>query len=306
MQPFAHIARHAPRTKGEKMAVVHVAGPGQVVYQKKRLDLRTGIAATPFRGFFPAPDGVVLDWVDRHVEAVHPGGQRARLEAPVRLDPKFAGPSFFTCVGPFLVGSVRADEPWMVFDLRTGKATGPLEGQRPDLRFGAPCYAPNGWFAHDGLAWFNELERLVAFDLATRRIVREVPAPEGCYVVAFTVMDDQIVGNVRPAEAHNAYRRTEDRIAALGPDGAIRWEVARRSMSHVTVGERVVVSAHDEMELLVFDAGGTLLQTLPFVDPNTKSPFAKLVPMPGGREFLSIGGNSEWDHWGEPGVQTGA
>jgi hypothetical protein len=299
VQPFVHLARHAPRAKGEKLAVVKVIGPGEVFYKKQRFDLRTGQPGEAFPGFAPAPDGVALCWVGKRVEALHPDGQRVRIEAPLRIDPTFAGPSHFVCVGPWLVGSVAAEAPWRVFDLRTGADCGPLEGQRQSPEMSVPMVVPQVTRARDGLVWMSELDRVLAFDPATRACVAEIPVPADHWLVTMALLGDLVVGNLRPIASHQKFSRADDRLVAFGPDGVIRWELRRGTMDVAAVGERLVVSVPDEKALLVLDAGGAVLQTLPFVDPNTKSPYATIIPLPGGREFLTLGGNSEWDHWGE-------
>jgi hypothetical protein len=299
MQPFVHLARHAPRAKGEKLAVVKVIGPGEVFYKKKRFNLRTGQAGAAFPGFVPAPDGVALAWVDKRVEALHPDGQRVRIEAPLRIDPTFAGPSNFICVGPWVVGSVAAAAPWRVFDLRTGADCGSLEGQRQSPGMPIPMVVPQAMRARDGLVWMSDLDRVVAFDPATRRCVAELLVPADHWLLTMALLGDLVVGNLRPIASHQRFSRSDDRLVALGPDGVIRWELKRETMDVEAVGDRLVVSAPVEKELLVLDAAGAQLQTLPFVEPNTKSPYATIIALPGGREFLTVGGNSEWDHWGE-------
>jgi hypothetical protein len=305
MSPFVHFARHAPRAKGEKLAVVHVAGPGEVVYKNKRFDLRTGTAGAPFPGFYPAPDGVMLAWKEGRVHALHPDGKDVRIDHPLAIDPKGLGPTRFAVVGRWLIASERPEKPWLVFDLGSGALLGPLEGQGLQPFSLAPMYAPLLPPEPHATLWLGELERLVEWVPETRQIRRVVPAPAGHLFVTFSVMADRVVVNLRPVEAHKAYRRAEDRVAAFDFEGKLLWSHPTPTMSVAAVGSRVVASAAETMKLVVFDADGAVVQELPFIDPNTKMPFALVRPLPGGREFLTVGGNSEWDHWGEAELRAG-
>ncbi|MEO8552316.1 MAG: hypothetical protein ABI678_20205 [Kofleriaceae bacterium] len=292
---YGHLQRYAKRKKRDEVETVEPRGGELVGARGKLWNLRTGEAAKGFvKGFYASPDGRVCDQDEQDLVAVHPDGRRVRLAFPASPRALKSGSVFW--VGRFLVARDQYDAPWIVMDAETGVPVGRVQGQRTDPATGA--FTPSVFDPHDEeslvLCDGVSLQRLRARDAATSELLA---APAGTWFVGTAGgRNGRFLTIERPDAARIAFDTTQDALALRSAEGVevARYRGATPPFQVNRMGESFLVT--DNAGFVVLDDDLHEVARIAFIDDDT---FARTIVLPSGREWLAIGGFSEWDHYGD-------
>jgi len=291
---YAHLRRYGTRKKLDEVETVEPRG-GQLVGARGKLwDLRTGEAQKGFvKGFYASVDGRACEYDEGEIVAVHPDGRRVRLAFP--KPPQALQSRGVFWVGPYLVARDQHDEPWIVVNTDTGAAVGRVQGQRKDS---SGVFNPSVFDAHDNesLVFCDDasIQRLRARDATLTELVA---APQGtCFVGCAAGRSGTFLIIERSLEARAAFDTSKDALVLRSAKGAeLRRFVGAKPPFQVNrLGEHFLVT--DKEGFILLDDELKELARVALVDDDS---FARTIPLPSGREWLAIGGYSEWDHYGD-------
>lgn len=289
---WKHVRRYAEPKKRDEVALVEVQSPSTVVYKGALYDLLTGKKGKRFVGFMPTPDGRWFRWDDTTLVVHHADGREARIAGAggMRLPQTIV-------VGPSLVFSADGRQPWTVADTATGATLGQLEGQTPDATFGTPLYnAVIVGAVGDGKLWLNEGTRIARFDIASRQRDAVVEAPSGTKFLGGGLGPDETLAViVRPLE--RGFERSDDQVMTFTAAGARSAATKLAPMFVTYVGESLFAVDDAGRAFVELDASLAEVSRVPMFEPGKKG-FARMLPLPGGQGWISIGGFGEWDHYG--------
>jgi hypothetical protein len=292
---YGHLRRYGTRKKQDEVTVVEVRGDGLVAARGKLWDLRTGEAKGGDRGFYASSDGRSCAYAEGGtLVAVHADGSRVPLSFPETPSALQSGAVFW--VGDFLVARDQHGKPWLVLNARTGGAVGRLSGQTRDEPVG---YWPSVFDPQDGetLIFCNGkgLQRVRVRDAHVEDVLG---APDGVRFIGAvgTSRGDWVLierPEVVPNDRHDTAR---DAVVARDAQGVERARLAAGSPPFQIrrLGERVLLT--DGAGFAVLDDDLHEVARAPFVDDDS---FARTIPLPSGREWIAIGGFSQWDHYGD-------
>lgn len=245
----------------------------------------------PRMGFLFGP-GRHLRYGEGGLEAVHDSGRVVPLEGAARIVTDCA-----FHVGDALVFSVQGHaQPWSVVDTTTGELRGALTGQSKDpeldMHYAAFCDPRDNRHI-----WLAQGATLRSFDVATMTRAAEIPLPGRTKASAFAVgHDGGAAVFLRPADVRND--SSQDELVLLDSGGKLlerAKELGASSGVH-RVGKHFVVTEHSAKRFRIFDSRlGDVASVALMPDDD----WAKLLPLPSGREWIAIGGHGQWDHYGE-------
>jgi hypothetical protein len=287
---YVHLRRYG-KAKGDETASIEVAGDGEVIYQGRRWNLRTGSQGEPFNGFCPALDGRYLRYAPRgatdsrtRLDVVYPDGHVVTSE-PIEI---YRGARF---VGPYLVVEDSYKKPPAVID-----ETGHIAARLAKTAHNATTFNPN-----DGRTlWYVEQAAIVQYDVASQTAVRRIEAAPGHVFLGIAVAQSGHVLTIeRTTKNHQTYNSDDDRLVLFDADGKRVRDRAGAGMSLAPLGERFIVSQHKHKQFVIYDLSLEPVAAVPMFDPDRQG-HNTLVALPSGREWIAIGGRGEWDHYGEP------
>lgn len=294
LEALGHLRRYGARKKQDEITDVEVRGDGVVAARGKLWDLRTGQAKGTERGFYGSGDGRSCAYGDGGaLVAVHPDGARVPLAFPEAPRALTSGGVFW--VGDFLVARDQHGKPWIVLDARTGAAVGRLSGQASDPHVG---YWPSVFDPRDGETLvFCSGAGLQRVRVREARVEDLLPAPAGVRFVGCvaTASGDWLLIERPSGDTHDRNDASRDALVvrdargverARRVDGKPPFQVRR-------LGDRALLT--DGAGFAVLDDELRELARVPFVDDDT---FARTIPLPSGREWIAVGGFSQWDHYG--------
>ncbi len=286
------LRRYAQPKRAHELQTVEVVGEHTVCFKGALYDLRTGEKGERARGFGFAPDGAWLEWKKQadgnmRLEIVAGGGS-----VPVTgIDGLSV--TFKAMTNSVLLLEADGRQPWLCIDRATGAPTGRLEWMQGSDRYGTRLYNSHVFDPRDGATvWFIDGGAVVQVDLSTRKPVRQVKPPAGR---AFNT----------PTVALNGCWCVFEEPAAGpvsgAPDHVIVFDASNRERARKTLLTRGSTSLADGFVLFHgaekrFSVVDCDLNELESIEHDTD--FARLVPLPSGREWLAIGGHGEWDHLG--------
>lgn len=285
MNAFVHLHRYAAKKKSAELANIEIAGNSAVVFNGTRYDLRTGKKEGRQAGFRFSLDGRHLAWDGGALTIHHPDQRVVRVEASGSI-------SIMFFVGGWLVVSDDGRKPFLVIDASTGAALGRIEGQEPE----GPVYNPAIFDPHDGKTlWLGEGARLVQVDIGNRRVVREIDAPaDHRFFGVAALPDGHVMTIVR--RKNLKFDSSADRLAVFDPKGKMA-SIDGSAMSLERLGQRFLTSDAVNKRFAIYDARLELKASIPMFEPH-KDAYSRVLPLPGGHEWIAVGGYGEWDHYG--------
>lgn len=295
MNACGHLKRYGVRRKKDEVTDVEVRGDGVVSASGKLWDLRAGEAKKGWeRSFYASGDGRACAYgEDGALAVVRPDGSRVPLAFPEPPSALRSGGVFW--VGDFIVARDQHAKPWIVMNAKTGAVVGRLTAQRKDAAIG---YCPSVFDPHDGATLLfcdrEGVQRVRASDANLEDVLK---APEGIRLVACAVTSNgDFVLLERSTKADAAFDTSHDAVVVRDPSGRekARLTAGRPPFQVNRLGEGILVT--DAAGFAILDDDLRELTRVPFVDDDT---FARTIPLPSGREWIAIGGFSQWDHYGE-------
>jgi hypothetical protein len=290
MTLYVHLRRYG-KPKGDETASIEVAGDGEVIFEGRRINLRTGRQGQPFKGFCPALDGRYLRYAARgatdsrtRLEVVHPDGHVVTTE-PIEI---FRGARF---VGPNLIVEDSYKKPSAVID-----ATGHISARLPKTSQNATTFNPN-----DGRTlWYAEHATIAQYEVASNSIVRRIEAAPGHVFIGLAVLaSGHVLTFERTTKNHKSYRSDDDRLVVFDAEGKRVRDRAGAGISMAPLGECCVVAHHKDKRFVIYDMNLEPVAVVPMFEPD-RDGHSTLVALPSGREWIAIGGGGAWDHYGEP------
>lgn len=279
---YTHLARHAKPSSSGQISGGNVDADGNVYIGGRKWDLRTGTKSGFVPGFGHGRDGQYLAYdADNNIEVVHGDGRRAKLEAPFR-----AAPTVIEFVGPYLVAG---DVALTVFDA-AGKHVGSIKVSTP---LSISAFNP-----HDGKTlWTHEDKVIAQWAIPSCQQLRALTAPNGTEYKGLAVLrSGKVITWVRDAKTQE---REDDRLIVLDAKGKTVREIEQPGMSIAALGDDKLVVCDDlNRRFVVYNAALEKLDEVPMFEPG-RDPFANVVALPNGREWIAIGWRGEWDHYGE-------
>lgn len=293
MAAYGHLQRYGTRKRQDEVTDVEVRGDGVVSARGKLWDLRAGESKGWGRGFFASGDGRACEYQDADLVAVHADGTRVQLSFPERPTALKSGGVFW--VGDFLVGRDQYTAPWVVVNAKTGAAVGRLVEQRKDKALG---YCPSVFDPQDGATLiFCDKSGVQRVYPREAKVEDVLAAPAGIQLVqcALTSGGDWVLLE-RPTSGDHNNDTTRDAVVVRDARGREKARLAagKPPFQLERLGDRLLLTDNDGFAIL--DDELRELARIPFVDDDT---FARTMALPSGREWIAVGGFSQWDHYGD-------
>lgn len=293
MTTYVHLRRYGKKPGSAEVATIDVCAEAQVVYKGSRYDLRTGEKLAKQAGFAHHLDGRFLQWNDSSLEVHHGDGRTV----PVPI----IGGKPIGLVGPFLVYSDDARQPWLVVDTEGGRAVGRVEDQRGDATHGTVLYSPQVFDPkNDRTLWLCEGSRLAELDVEKRRMARTIEGDaEHAFIGVAALPDGHVITLARAIEHKATFKRGSDRIVLFSPTGERLRDIAGEVMFLHRLGDCFIVSDDRKEQFIIYDRSLEPVAKVEMYEPG-RDGFNQIVPLPSGREWIAVGGRGEWDHYGDP------
>jgi len=295
MNAYGHLKRYGVRKKKDEVTDVEVRGDGVVSASGKLWDLRAGEAKKGWeRSFYASGDGRACAYgEDGGLAVVRSDGSRVPLAFPEPPSALKSGGVFW--VGDFIVARDHYAKPWIVMNAQTGAVVGRLTAQRKDTSIG---YCPSVFDPHDGATLlFCDREGVQRVRASDAKLEDVLAAPDGIRLVACAITGGgDFVLLERPTKADAEFDTSQDAVVVRDARGRekARLTSGRPPFQVKRLGERILLT--DAAGFAILDDGLCELIRVPFVDDDT---FARTIPLPSGREWIAIGGFSQWDHYGD-------
>lgn len=276
------------------MQQVIVAGPHHVAALGKVIDLRTGETKASKAAAF-APGGAWVEW-DRSgaLIIVTPAGTRTRVSGIEGVSTLVKAMS-----NDVLLLQSDGRQPLLCIDCRTGNPRGRFEEMRGELFGATRLYNVVTFDPRDGkTVWLAEGQRVVQYALETREALHGFEPRKGEKLLGVAAHPEGWVMTTARTLAAGFDASRDEAVLLRTGRGEVR-RVQKTFMSYAPLREGFVAFEPGARQFVFFDFE---LRETGRLDHDSN--WATLVALPSLEEWVTIGGNGEWDHHGRDGLDA--